>query len=70
MVEWVTDYLEGTLPPSAVEEIERHLDGCAGCRAYVRQIESTLRALGSVSDQTLSPHAWGELRDVFRRLAR
>jgi WD40 repeat protein len=31
----VIDYLEGWLPEETREEVERHIDGCPGCRALV-----------------------------------
>jgi hypothetical protein len=45
LVELVTDYLEGVLPPSLNEEFQAHLAGCDGCTEYVRQIGITMRAL-------------------------
>jgi predicted MFS family arabinose efflux permease len=45
LVELVSDYLEGVLPPSVRDEFQTHLAGCDGCTEYVRQIGITLRAL-------------------------
>jgi MFS family permease len=45
LVELLTDYLDGVLPPDVRDDLRRHLDGCDGCVEYVRQIELTIRAL-------------------------
>jgi MFS family permease len=45
LVELVTDYLEGVLPPDLTGAVRQHLDGCDGCTEYVRQIALTVKAL-------------------------
>jgi hypothetical protein len=45
LVELVTDYLDGVLPPDRQREVETHLAGCDGCVEYIRQIGLTVRAL-------------------------
>lgn len=45
LVELVTDYLDGVLPPDRRDEFQTHLAGCDGCVEYLRQIEVTVRAL-------------------------
>jgi MFS family permease len=45
LVELVTDYLDGVLPPDLKAAVQQHLDGCDGCTEYVRQIGLTIRAL-------------------------
>jgi MFS family permease len=45
LVELVTDYLDGVLPPDRRDEFQTHLAGCHGCVEYVRQIGITVRAL-------------------------
>jgi predicted MFS family arabinose efflux permease len=45
LVELVTDYLDGVLPPDRRNEFETHLADCDGCVEYVRQIGATVRAL-------------------------
>jgi anti-sigma factor RsiW len=43
LVELVTDYLDGALPPDALARVEAHLDACGPCRIYVEQIRTTSR---------------------------
>jgi anti-sigma factor RsiW len=37
LVELVTDYLDGALPPDRRAEVDAHLEICAGCREVVAQ---------------------------------
>jgi MFS family permease len=45
LVELVTDYLDGALPPELQDKFQTHLAGCDGCVEYVRQIGLTIGAL-------------------------
>lgn len=45
LVEWVTDYLEATLPPELSRRVEAHLEICDGCRLYLGQMRLTVKAL-------------------------
>jgi anti-sigma factor RsiW len=38
LVELVTEYLDGALPPDLYAAVARHLGGCDGCVEYVRQL--------------------------------
>jgi predicted anti-sigma-YlaC factor YlaD len=66
IVEWVTDYLEDALPAETRRLIDEHLADCPPCRRYLDQIHHTLRTLGTVDDDALSPDAWTALRTAFR----
>lgn len=54
LVELVTDYLDGVLPPDLKGKFQQHLNGCGGCGEYVRQIGLTIRALQQ-ADLQLTP---------------
>ena len=56
-VELVTEYLEGALPATERERVEAHLADCDYCGDYLDQIRLTIRALGQLSDERLSPAA-------------
>jgi MFS family permease len=57
LVELVTDYLDGVLPPDLKDKVRYHLDGCEGCSQYVAQIGLTIRALERAKLQlTPRPH--------------
>jgi MFS family permease len=54
LVEMVTDYLEGALPPDLKATVHQYLAGCDGCSEYVRQIALTIRTLQQ-ADLQLTP---------------
>ncbi len=46
LVELVTDYLEGALPPRDRLDFERHLVWCSWCRDYLEQMRTTIELSG------------------------
>ncbi len=66
LVELVTEYLEGTLPDSERIRFETHLGTCSGCRNYLKQMEQTIRTLGKLTEENLSPQSKDELLQVFK----
>lgn len=68
VVELVTDYLEGALPPQTRAAVERHLGECPHCVDYVEQMRTTAAALRDVPLGSISPAARAELVAAFRSL--
>ncbi|HEX5900528.1 MAG TPA: zf-HC2 domain-containing protein [Solirubrobacteraceae bacterium] len=66
LVELVTDYLEGALPPAEHARFDAHIAGCEGCTMYVRQMREMLEVLGELTTDSLSPQAETELLATFR----
>jgi anti-sigma factor RsiW len=66
LVELVTDYLEGRMPPAERGRVDDHLGGCPGCRAYLEQMRQTIRATGRLSEEALLPEARDRLLALFR----
>ncbi len=66
LVELITDYLEGTLPPAEVARFEEHLAGCPHCRAYLDQMRRTVWLVGRISEEHLNPVMRDELLHAFR----
>ena len=66
MVELVTEYLEGTLPPDARARFEDHLADCDGCTNYLDQMRETLRLMGGLSEESIDPLARDRLLHAFR----
>ena len=66
-VELVTDYLEGALSATDRRRFEAHLADCPHCTEYLRQIRSTIAAVGRVEPESLSPDARDDLVALFRR---
>lgn len=50
IAELLTDYIDGTLPPSLRELIDWHIDGCGPCVAFVNTFRSTLGATRRLDD--------------------
>lgn len=66
LVELVTDYLEGALPPAEVVRFEAHLASCPHCRVYLDQMRLTIRALGRLPEEALPAAAMHALVEHFR----
>jgi len=66
LVELVTDYLEGALPQGERASFERHIEGCMGCREYVRQMRQTIELTGSLTPADVGPEAEAALLAAFR----
>ena len=66
LVELVTDYLEGALPPSDRRRVEAHLAVCTGCRNYLDQMRRTIALSGTLTEESLSEPMKQDLLDLFR----
>jgi anti-sigma factor RsiW len=66
LVELVTEYLEGTLPPGTREAFEAHLAVCPGCLTYVDQMRETVRVTGTLTEEQLDPVVRDRLLTAFR----
>jgi anti-sigma factor RsiW len=66
LVELVSDYLEDRLRADERERFEGHLAVCEDCREYVEQMRETVRALGRLPEESLSPAARHGLLEAFR----
>jgi anti-sigma factor RsiW len=66
LVEIITDYLEGALSDAERERFEAHLEICEGCRRYVDQMQTTIRVVGTLTEEDLDPGAKDQLLQLFR----
>jgi anti-sigma factor RsiW len=66
LVELITDYLEDRLSPQDRARFEAHLADCEHCRDYLDQMRRTIRALGVLPEESLSPEARDALLAAFR----
>ena len=46
ITEFLSDYLDGLLGPNVVEELERHLEACRPCVAYLNTYKKTRDLVG------------------------
>ena len=68
VVELVTEYLGGTLPPHDRQRFDQHLATCPPCTAYLAQVRTTLELaaeLGTTSARAGDDVA-KQLSDMFR----
>jgi predicted anti-sigma-YlaC factor YlaD len=66
LVEVVTDYLEGRMPPEQRVLFEEHVTFCSWCQTYLDQMRETIRLTGTLTEDDLSPDARETLLDTFR----
>lgn len=64
IVEFLADYLDRALPPERTAELERHLQACAACMAYLNTYRKTRDLVGRHAAQTSIP---AEMKDILRR---
>ena len=66
IVEVVTDYLEGAIPPALRRRFEAHLAECPYCTEYVAQMRTLGGGLGGLADEQLAPERRDALAAAFR----
>lgn len=66
VVELVTDYLEGRLPPEERRRFDEHVTGCDGCVAYLEQMRATIATTGRLRATDLPPELEDRLLRSFR----
>lgn len=64
--ETVTDYLEERLSLGERARATMHLEICAACRTYLRQMQQTIETLGMLPKPPVSPEVRNDLRKRFR----
>jgi anti-sigma factor RsiW len=66
LVELVTDYFEGALPPELRERFDAHIAHCSGCSTYLEQMRTTIELTGTLTPDQVSPEAEASLLAAFR----
>ena len=67
LVELVTEYIERTLRAEDVERIDRHLNLCGGCDAFVRQMRLTRETVAAFNVDVLPPATQESALALFRK---
>jgi anti-sigma factor RsiW len=70
LVELITDYVEDRLSAIDRARFEAHLAECEACRTYLDQFRQTIRVLGRLPEESLSPEARNTLLAAFRDWSR
>jgi anti-sigma factor RsiW len=66
LAEYLTDYLEGLLPPAHRVNFDQHIAGCRDCTLYIEQMRATIVATGEIRVEEIAPEVRGELLAAFR----
>ncbi|MEA2483533.1 MAG: hypothetical protein QOC55_1480 [Thermoleophilaceae bacterium] len=66
LVELVTDYFEDSLAPENRQRFEQHLSACVYCDRYVEQMRVTVRTVGRLDEESISPEARDTLLGAFK----
>ena len=66
LVELVTDYMEGALADDERVRFEEHADACDDCMEHLDQMRLTVRAVGRLRSEDISPEARDALLARFR----
>jgi predicted anti-sigma-YlaC factor YlaD len=66
VVELVTDYLEGAMTPGETRRFDEHIALCGDCSRYLEQMRVTIRTVGRLDAESISPDARDALLHAFR----
>ena len=66
VVDLVTEYVEGALPPPERLAFEQHVAICPPCRAYFTQMRTVVRVGGTLREDDLPAPVRENLMDAFR----
>jgi len=67
VVELVNDYLEDGLSRADRRRFEAHLRACPNCTNYLEQMRATIRAMGTLHPDDLTPDVRDEFTQLFRQ---
>jgi anti-sigma factor RsiW len=66
LVELVTHYFDGALPPEERLRFEEHVAVCPPCRIHLNQMRETVRLLGTLDEEHVPAAARDSLLHAFR----
>jgi anti-sigma factor RsiW len=58
----ISTYIDGSLPHDRQETLQRHLAGCTGCAAYLKELSALRSAIRSPNTITPSPYFYAKVR--------
>jgi anti-sigma factor RsiW len=61
----LADFLEQSLSPEVLAELERHLDDCAPCRAYLETYRKTVELTGRAEQVEMPEEMKARLRSLL-----
>lgn len=66
VVEVLTDYLEGALPPADRVALEQHLLFCDGCAAFLQQVRASVALTGRLQEEDVPDAVLDQVVQMFR----
>jgi len=67
VVENIIGYIEAELDDKTLEELERHLDECPECQAFVRTYKKMLELTGKLRERTfVTPDIRQRLKELLK----
>jgi len=64
-IEVIADFLDHALTPAAARELDRHLEGCEPCRAYLNTYRTTRLLVRDAGHVELPPELKRRLREFL-----
>jgi RNA polymerase sigma-70 factor, ECF subfamily len=58
----LSDYLDDELDESLCEELEKHMDGCEPCKAFLASLETAIQQCRFAANESPDPHVAARLR--------
>ena len=68
ILEYLSDYLDASLSPDIVEELERHLAACKPCAAYLNTYRRTRELTGRAAPTAMPEEMKAHLRQFLLEL--
>jgi predicted anti-sigma-YlaC factor YlaD len=68
LTELVSDHIEGRMSLWRSVQFHMHLGMCRHCRAYLRQMRATVRAVGAMPQEPMPDDLKAELLQRLRRM--
>jgi len=73
--EWIALYVEGDLDPSQARNVESHLESCASCQRFLKELEASQAIVKELAAESVDPASFNVVRkrvmqEVNRRQAR
>lgn len=67
LVEFLTDYIDGSLEPTERSRLDMHLRDCDGCANALEQFRTTIEVTGHLTEDQVAAPEREAVREAFRR---
>ena len=71
ILEKLSDYIDEELDPSICDEVEKHMDGCSPCIAFLNTLKKTVKLYNTAGEEVSIPEEVSrDLHDFLRAKCR